>query len=140
MATLPQHWRDLVIAKSEIISDAWEVTKAYAARLAEWVLFICMIFNIIEILPEIHLPAAVSSAVLGTQAVTLDIAGFGLASMADHAKRCGNLAAAKRASITGYCLIGIMLITLLVVTVGTSGQAHNLSSLSLRKCWSWRVS
>ncbi len=112
------HWRDVAISHSEIITDAWEVTKAYSARLAEWVLFICMIFNIVEILPEVHLPSVVSSAVLATQAVTLDIAGFGLASMADHAKRCGNDAAAQRAGITGYCLISMMLVTLLVVTIG----------------------
>ncbi len=118
MATSPQHWRDLAIAKSEIISDAWEVTKAYAARLAEWVLFLCMVANIVEILPGVSIPGAVSSAVLGIQAVTLDIAGFGLASMSEHAKRCGNLAAARKGSITGYCLIGLMLLTLLVVSIG----------------------
>lgn len=118
MSSQPQHWRDIAIAHSEIISDAWEVTKAYSARLAEWVLFLCMIFNIVEILPEVHLPSAISSAVLATQAVTLDIAGFGLASMADHARRCGNTKAAKRAAVTGYSLITIMLITLGVVTVG----------------------
>ncbi len=117
MASL-HHWRDVAIEKSEIISDAWEVTKAYAARLAEWVLFGCMVCNIIEILPDIHLPSAVSSAVLGIQSVTLDIAGFGLASMAEHAKRNGNQAAAKRASVTGYALIALMVITLLVVSIG----------------------
>ncbi len=118
MSSTPHHWRDIAIAKSEIITDAWEVTKAYSARIAEWVLFICMIFNIVEILPGVHLLSAVSNAVLATQVVALDIAGFGLASMADHARRMGNEAAAKRASGTGYFLIGIMLATLLVVTVG----------------------
>lgn len=112
------HWRDIAIAKSEIVTDAWEVTKAWAARVAEWVLFLCMIMNIIEILPGVNLPGVVSSSVLATQVVVLDIAGFGLASMADHARRMGNLAAARRASITGYSLITIMLLTLLVVTVG----------------------
>lgn len=112
------HWRDIAIAKSEIVTDAWEVTKAWAARVAEWVLFLCMIMNIIEILPGVNLPGVVSNSVLATQVVVLDIAGFGLASMADHARRMGNLAAARRASITGYSLITIMLLTLLVVTVG----------------------
>ncbi len=77
-----------------------------------------MVANIVEILPGVSIPGAVSSAVLGIQAVTLDIAGFGLASMSEHAKRCGNLAAARKGSITGYCLIGLMLLTLLVVSIG----------------------
>ncbi len=77
-----------------------------------------MVANIVEILPGVSIPGAVSSAVLGIQAVTLDIAGFGLASMSEHAKRCGNLAAARKGSITGYCLIALMLLTMLVVSIG----------------------
>jgi hypothetical protein len=46
-----QTWKDKALEKSEVITDAWEVTKVYFGRLAEWVLFGCMIANIIEILP-----------------------------------------------------------------------------------------
>ncbi len=74
MAAL-HHWRDVAIQKSEVISDAWEVTKSWAARIAEWILFLCMIINILEILPDLHLPVAVSSATLATQVAALDIAG-----------------------------------------------------------------
>jgi hypothetical protein len=111
-------WKDRAIAKSEVITDAWEVTKAYAGRIAEWVLFGCMVANIIEILPGVTLWPFVSSLVLGTQAITLDIAGFGLASMADHARRQGDEQAAQQAELTGHFLIGLMLVTLLLVSVG----------------------
>ena len=57
------------MARSEIITDAWEVTKTYAGRIAEWVLFGCMIMNIIEILPGVTLWPALSNIVLGTQVV-----------------------------------------------------------------------
>jgi len=106
------------MARSEIITDAWEVTKTYAGRIAEWVLFGCMIMNIIEILPGVTLWPALSNIVLGTQVVMLDVGGFSLASMGDHARQQGDEQAARRASVTGGLLIGIMILTLLLVSIG----------------------
>jgi hypothetical protein len=85
-----QTWKDKALEKSEVITDAWEVTKVYLGRLAEWVLFGCMIANIIEILPGLAISLIFSNIVLGVQAVTLDIAGFGLAAMGDHARAKGD--------------------------------------------------
>ena len=112
----PKSWREAALAKSEIISDAWEVTKTYAGRLAEWVLFGCMIANIIEILASV--PVAVSNIILGTQVVMLDVGGFSLATMGETAREQGDARAARRASLTGYFLIGVTIVTLLLVTVG----------------------
>jgi hypothetical protein len=109
-------WREAALARSEIITDAWEVTKTYAGRIAEWVLFLCMVMNIIEIL--VTLPLALSNIVLGTQVVMLDVGGFSLASMGDHAREQGDARAARRASVTGYFLIAVTIVTLLLVTVG----------------------
>jgi hypothetical protein len=109
-------WREAALARSEIITDAWEVTKTYAGRIAEWVLFLCMVMNIIEIL--VTLPLALSNIVLGTQVVMLDVGGFSLASMGDHARQQGDERAARRASVTGYFLIAVTILTLLLVTVG----------------------
>jgi hypothetical protein len=111
-----QSWRERALERSQIITDAWEVAKAYAGRIAEWVLYICMIANIIEILVEV--PVAFSYIVLGTQVVMLDVGGFSLASMADHARDQGDERAAHRASRTGYFLIGITILTLTLFTVG----------------------
>lgn len=124
MAVVPQqqqpatNWKDAAIEKSQAITDAWEVTKIFAGRIAEWVLFGCMVMNIIEILPGVTLWPAVSNAVLGVQAITLDVAGFGLASMADHARINGDEKAARSAEITGWCLISLMVLTLLLVSIG----------------------
>ena len=115
---MQQHWKNRAMLHAEAITDAWEVTKSYAARLAEWVLFVCMILNIIEILPDVGLPVSVSNAVLAVQSVTLDIAGFGLTSMADHAKALGDEAAARKGHRTGWLLIGLMITTLLLVSAG----------------------
>src|SRR6266852_5959227 len=109
-------WREAALARSEIITDAWEVTKTYAGRLADWVLFVCMVMNIIEIL--VTLPSALSNIVLGTQVVMLDISGFSLASMADQARGQGNERAARRAARTGWFLIGVTILTLLLVSIG----------------------
>ena len=95
------HWKEAALAKSEGISDAWDVTKVYAGRLAEWVLFGCMITNIVEVVMTV--PPVVANAVLAVQAVTLDIAGFGLASMASEARRQGNAQAAKQAQVPQPC-------------------------------------
>src|SRR5579885_3241201 len=113
-----RHWKDRAMSGSQVITDAWDVTKAILARLAEWVLFGCMVMNIIEILPGVVLSPLVSNLVLSVQAVTLDVAGFGLASMADHARDNGDLAAARTGKRTGWFLIGLMIVTLLLVSVG----------------------
>src|SRR5438270_865083 len=85
---------------------------------AEWVLFGCMVMDIIEILPAVTLWPSVSNTVLGTQVVMLDVGGFSLASMGDHARQQGDERAARRASLTGAFLIGIMILTLLLVSIG----------------------
>src|SRR5579859_3752279 len=95
-------WREAALARSEIITDAWEVTKTYAGRIAEWVLFLCMVMNIIEIL--VTLPLTLSNIVLGTQVVMLDVGGFSLATMGEQAHEQGDERAARRASVTGYFL------------------------------------
>src|SRR5579871_6094279 len=113
-----RHWKDRAMSGSQVITDAWDVTKAILARLAEWVLFGCMVMNIIEILPGVVLSPLVSNLVLSVQAVTLDVAGFGLASMADHARDNGDEAAARTGKRTGWFLIGLMILTLLLVSIG----------------------
>ncbi len=113
-----QSWRDRALERAEIITDAWEVTKSYAGRLAEWILFLCMIFCIIEILPGVTFPTWASNVVLGVQAVMLDIGGFALSSMADHARTNGDAQAARKADKTGKFLIGIVILTLALITVG----------------------
>ncbi len=75
-----------------------------------------MVMNIIEIL--VTLPLALSNIVLGTQVVMLDVGGFSLATMGEQARDQGNDRAAHRASLTGYFLIAVTIVTLLLVTVG----------------------
>ena len=113
-----QHWKDAAIERSEVITDAWEVTKIYTGRAAEWILFCCMVANIIGILPGITLPLLVTNIVMGVQVITLDIAGFGLATMAENARANGAKKAAIQAKATAYMLIGIMMLTLVLFTLG----------------------
>ncbi len=117
-ASQPPHWKTLVLTRLEMITDVWEVTKIGAGRIAEWVLFGCMIVNILEILPDLHVSSAVSNGVLAMQAVTLDIAGFSLATMAEQARANGETRAAQKATWTGYFLIGLMMVTISLVTIG----------------------
>jgi hypothetical protein len=112
------HWKDAALQKAEVITDTWEVVKAYAGRAAEWVLFLCMIVNIVEMLPGVNLPATMTNTVLGIQVVMLDIGGMSLSTMAAHIRALGDAEAAKKASITSTFLIGLMIVTLLLVTIG----------------------
>lgn len=114
----PQHWKDAAIARSTNITDAWEVSKIYAGRAADWILFGCMVANIIAILPGVNLLPAITNTVLGIQIVTLDIAGFGLASMAKNARRHGAKGTATAGTVTAWTLIFIMMLTLLLFTLG----------------------
>lgn len=112
-------WKDRAIERSQAITDAWEVVKAYAGRVAEWVLFSCMVANIIGILPGVHLWEWFQSLVMGTQVIALDVGGFGLASLADHARQTGNEKTARLAGRTSFFLIALMILTVLLVSVGT---------------------
>ncbi len=114
----PKHWKDAALAKAEAITDAWEVVKAYAGRAAEWVLFVCMIINIVEMLPDVKLSTSITNAVLGVQVVMLDIGGLSLSTMSAHARLMGDVKAAKRAGTTSAFLIGLMIVTLLLVSIG----------------------
>jgi hypothetical protein len=111
------HWRDRAIGASEGISDAFEVLKTYGARLADWILFFCLIGDILEIFP-LPEPFATTfgNIVLGAQVITLDIAGFGLTSMGDHAERRGDSKSARKARVMGWTLISIMIGTVALVT------------------------
>ena len=118
LTTQPQHWKDSAIERSASITDAWEVSKIYAGRFADWILFFCMVANIIAILPGVNLLPLITNTVLGIQIVTLDIAGFGLASMAKNARRHGAKGTATAGTVTAWTLISIMMLTLLLFTLG----------------------
>ncbi len=109
------HWRDRLIVRSEAISDGWEVAKAYAARAAEIILFVCMIANLLEMFPI--LPVWFGNVVLIIQSITLDVAGFGLKTMGDHARRHGKEKAAHTAESMGWALISLMIVTVSLVTL-----------------------
>jgi Winged helix-turn-helix DNA-binding len=110
-------WKDTAIAKSVVISDAWEVVKAYSGRAAEWILFGCMVANIIEILPGVHFWEVAQNIIIGTQVIALDMGGFGLSSLARHARARGDMAASEQAGNMSNALIGLMIITVSLVTI-----------------------
>ncbi|QBD75157.1 hypothetical protein EPA93_03765 [Ktedonosporobacter rubrisoli] len=113
-----ESWKTIALARAEIITDLWEVAKAYAGRAAEWVLFLCMVVNIVEMLPGVNIAGWILNTVLGVQVVMLDIGGMSLGTMASHIREQGNAEAAKKADVTSKFLIGLMVVTLLLVSIG----------------------
>src|SRR5690348_2793056 len=109
-------WKETAVEKSGLISDLWDVGMAYAGHAARWILFGCMCVNIVQILPGVHLWQLVQNIVLGTQVITLDIAGFSLSSLAKHARQIGEHEASEKAHKTSTALIALMVTTILLVT------------------------
>lgn len=112
----PIHWRDRAIGAAEVISDGFDVVKAYGAHIANWVLFFCLIANLIEMVSP-GFEAFAGLAVIGVQSISLDIAGFGLTAMAASAKRRGDEKSARKANGMGWTLITVMAITVGLITV-----------------------
>ncbi len=113
-----KQWKHTAIERSEVITDTWDVVKVYLGRGAVVILFICMIGDVIQVLPGGLLQQWVISTILGVQIVTIDVAGFGLQSIAENARLNGDEKGYKKAMYTSYALISIMMITLFLLTIG----------------------
>jgi predicted RNase H-like nuclease (RuvC/YqgF family) len=127
MATLQQqalHWRDRAIVRSEIVSDAWQVFLAWTGRSAEIVLFLCMAVSLVQMIPSITLNTTFTDVVFVIQMIILDIAGFGLNSLAKAVRRAGDDETAKKAETVGTCLIVIMVVSMLSGGVDRLFGAH----------------
>ena len=111
-------WKATQIAKAESITDALEVALAYAARLSEWIILLCILFSVSEALPGIHFPLMVSNGVLWLQIITLDVAGLSLMALEKNARANGNIQAANTARVMMYTMISVTMITLFAVNVG----------------------
>lgn len=110
------HWKDRAITAAETISDTFDVAKAYGAHIANWVLFFCLVANLIEMVSP-GFEALVGLTVVAIQSISLDIAGFGLTAMAASAKSRGDNKSARKANIMGWTLISVMAVTVGLVTL-----------------------
>lgn len=105
--------RDRAIALAGRVADVWDVVIAWGAGVATWVLYLCLILNIVELF---WAPALLANGVLVVQSITLDIAGLGLGSMASHAERSGHEKTAKYAKNMSRWLISLMVITVALIS------------------------
>jgi DNA repair exonuclease SbcCD ATPase subunit len=111
-----RHWKDRAITAAEVISDAFDVAKAYGAHIANWILFFCLIANLIEMVSPAF-QAIAGLVIVAIQSIMLDIAGFGLTAMAASARRRGDDKSATKANVMGWTLITVMAITVGLVTL-----------------------
>lgn len=117
MATTLQSWRDRSIERSRVLTDAFEVALTWAGGLADWILFICLVCNIVEVLAHLA-GSAFSNIVMGTQSVLLDIGGFALLTLAVHAHQRGARGTRNSAALVGGLLMLVTLATVVLITVG----------------------
>src|SRR5215472_4060853 len=115
--TANKNWKRDAMEKAMVISDAFEVFKAWLAHIANWVLFICLIGNILQTV--VSLGSEIAGTVLCIQCVMLDIAGASLYTMAQHAKSQSNEKGARLAMIMSIILLVIMTVTALNSTLNS---------------------
>jgi hypothetical protein len=72
-----------------------------------------MAISLVEMIPSITLNDTFTGTVFVIQMITLDVAGFGLTSLAKAVKRAGDEETANTASTVGLLLIGIMVVSML---------------------------
>jgi hypothetical protein len=112
-----QSWRDRSIERSRVLTDGFEVALTWAGGLADWILFLCLVSNIVEVLA--HLAGTpFSNIVMGTQSILLDIGGFALLTMAVHAHQRGERHTRNSAAFVGGLLMAVTLATVVLITVG----------------------
>src|SRR5579859_6082200 len=117
MAAITQSWRDRSIERSRVLTDGFEVALTWAGGLADWILFICLVCNIVEVLAKLG-GTAFSNIVMGTQSVLLDIGGFALLTLAVHAHQRQARRTRNSAATVGGLLMLITLATVVLITVG----------------------
>src|SRR5579859_4283019 len=108
MAAITQSWRDRSIERSRVLTDGFEVALTWAGGLADWILFLCLVSNIVEVLAHLA-GSAFSNIVMGTQSVLLDIGGFALLTMAVHAHQRGERHTRNSAAFIGGLLMAVTL-------------------------------
>ena len=126
-----QSWRDRSIERSRVLTDGFEVALTWAGAGADWILFICLVSNIVEVLAHLA-GSAFSNIVMGTQSVLLDIGGFALLTMAVHAYQRGAKRTCTSAATVGGLLMLVTLATVVLITVGNlwpkaAGQVQNIN-------------
>src|SRR5579859_2039935 len=117
MASTVQSWRDRAIERSRVLTDAFEVALTWAGGLADWILFLCLVSNIVEVLAHLA-GSAFSNIVMGTQSVLLDIGGFALLTLAVHAHQRQARRTRNSAAFVGGLLMLVTLATVVLITVG----------------------
>src|SRR5215472_6210936 len=112
-----KNWKSKAMRKAEVISDTFEVFKAWLAHFANWILFFCLIGNILQTV--VSLGSEMAGTLLCIQCVMLDVAGASLYTMAQHAKSQGNEKGARLALIMSIILLVIMTVTALNSTLNS---------------------
>lgn len=117
MAASNQSWRDRSIEQSRILTDGFEVALTWAGAGADWILFLCLVANIVEVLAKLG-GTSFSNVVMGTQSILLDIGGFALLTAAVHAHQRGERRTRNSAATVGGLLMLVTLATVVLITVG----------------------
>lgn len=104
-------------AQSEYITAAWTWFMVLAAKAAEPILVISVLYASVKLLPIVHFPPQFDVVVFIAQFVALDIGGLSLNKLADQAKKDGNDEGATQAKRLSLALVAIMLVGVVMAGV-----------------------
>lgn len=104
-------------AQSTYISAGWNWFMVLAAKAAEPILVISVLYASVKLLPIVHFPPQFDVVVFIAQFVALDIGGLSLNKLADEAKKDGNGEGATQAKRLSLALVAVMLIGVIMAGV-----------------------
>lgn len=111
--------KDELIRKTGSIADAFSIFIAAGGNIAVWILFACMIVSIVN--AAVEFPPAISLTIMLVQAVVLDIAGFGLQTIAKRLLKVQDVEV-RRAALEGKRLAGLLIAMMIVTIMLVSGK------------------
>ncbi len=108
--------QDWIEIASDFVTESWSLFLVFGSRCAEIVIFFCLVLNILQTLGMV--PASWIGTIIAVQAVTLDVASLGLMMVCKDAIGSGRKTTAWVSGLMALVLVGIMIATVVCVTVG----------------------
>lgn len=103
--------------QSDYITTVWNWFMTLAAKAAEPVLVMSVLYASVKLLPVVRFPPQCDVVVFIAQFVALDIGGLSLNKLADQAKKDGNDEGAKHARRLSIALVVIMLVGVIMAGI-----------------------
>jgi hypothetical protein len=111
--------------QSEYITAIWAWFMVLAAKAAEPVLVLSVLYASVKLLPVVHFPPQFDVVIFIAQFVALDVGGLSLNKLADQAMKDGNSKGATAAKRLSIALVVVMLTGVIMAGIGQIVKLDN---------------